>query len=53
MLIIPDAGHMLYNLPYVHRVHWDFFVKNLRHEEPPVSYVVGGPPPAPGAPVVP
>jgi dipeptidyl aminopeptidase/acylaminoacyl peptidase len=44
MLIIPDAGHMLYNMPYVHRVMWDYFVRNLRHEEPPASYVLGGPP---------
>ncbi len=26
---------------------WDYFVRHLRHEEPPAEYVVGGPPPAP------
>ena len=44
MLIVPDAGHMMYLLPYVHRVHWDYFVRHLRKEEPPSDYVVGGPP---------
>lgn len=44
MLMIPDQGHMLYFMPYVHRVMWDYFVRNLRHEEPPVDYVLGGPP---------
>ncbi|MEP6494259.1 MAG: DPP IV N-terminal domain-containing protein [bacterium] len=47
MLIVPDAGHMMYYLPYVHRVQWDYFVRHLRHEEPPSDYVVGGPPPPP------
>ena len=48
MLIVPDAGHMMYYLPYVHRVHWDYFVRNLRHEEPPADYVIKGPPRPPG-----
>ncbi len=45
MLIIPDANHRVYLLPYVHRVHWDYFVRHLRHEEPPADYVVRGAPP--------
>lgn len=44
MMIVPDAGHMMYFLPYVHRMHWDYFVRHLRHEEPPAQYIVGGPP---------
>ncbi len=44
MLLIPDANHRMYLLPYVHRVHWDYFVRHLRHEEPPADYVVRGPP---------
>jgi hypothetical protein len=47
MLIVPDAGHMMYFIPYVHRVHWDYFVRNLLHEEPPADYVIKGPPPQP------
>jgi len=47
MLIVPDAGHMMYYIPYVHRVHWDYFVRNLRHEEPPADYVIKGPPAPP------
>ena len=35
---------MMYCLPCVHRVHWDSFVRNLRHEEPPADYVIKGPP---------
>ena len=45
MLIVPDANHRMYLLPYVHRVQWDYFVRHLRHEEPPADYIVGGPPP--------
>jgi dipeptidyl aminopeptidase/acylaminoacyl peptidase len=44
MLILPDKGHMLYYEPYVHRVMWDYFVRNLRHEEPPSDFIVHGPP---------
>lgn len=44
MMIIPDAGHMMYFMPYVHRLHWDYFVRHLRGEEPPAQYIVGGPP---------
>lgn len=44
MLILPDKGHMLYNEPYVHRVMWDYFVRNLRHEEPPADFILHGPP---------
>ena len=40
MLIIPDAAHQLYLLPYVHRVHWDFFVRNLLGVEPPNEYLI-------------
>jgi dipeptidyl aminopeptidase/acylaminoacyl peptidase len=44
MLIIPDEGHMVYQNPYVHRVHWDYFVRHLRNEEPPADFVIQGPP---------
>jgi dipeptidyl aminopeptidase/acylaminoacyl peptidase len=44
MMIIPDGGHMMYFMPYVHRLHWDYFVRHLRGEEPPSQYVIAGPP---------
>jgi dipeptidyl-peptidase 4 len=44
MLIIPDGGHMLYEMPYVHRVMWDYFVRHLLKQEPPVDYKLAGPP---------
>lgn len=44
MMIIPDGGHMLYSMPYVHRLHWDYFVRHLKGEEPPAQYIIGGPP---------
>ena len=44
MMIIPDEGHMVYENPYVHRLHWDYFVRHLRGEEPPAQYVLSRPP---------
>jgi dipeptidyl-peptidase-4 len=44
MMIIPDEGHMVYDNPYVHRMHWDYFVRHLRGEEPPAHYVLSRPP---------
>ena len=37
MLIVPDAGHMMYYLPYVHRVHWD-----LLRAQPAARGAAGG-----------
>ena len=36
LLIVPDSGHALPS--YAMRRSWDYFVKNLRGEEPPAQY---------------
>ena len=35
MLIVPNAGHMLINLPYVRRRAYDHFVRHMLGQQPP------------------
>jgi hypothetical protein len=41
MLIVPNAGHdVLITNAYVQRRVWDYFVRNLRGEDPPRRFAV-------------
>ena len=47
LLIVPNIDHGLTQEPYVIRRSWDFFVRNLRGEEPPAGYELRKPDPTP------
>jgi dipeptidyl aminopeptidase/acylaminoacyl peptidase len=47
LLIVPNLDHGLTQEPYVIRRSWDFFVRNLRGEEPPAAYELRKPDPTP------
>jgi len=47
LLIVPNLDHGLTQEPYVIRRSWDFFVRNLRGEEPPAGYELRKPDPTP------
>lgn len=47
LLIVPNLDHGLTQEPYVIRRSWDFFVRNLRGEEPPAGYDLKKPDPTP------
>ncbi len=39
-MIIPNAGHLLFESPYFVRKRWDFFVRHLLGVEPPQDYAI-------------
>lgn len=43
LLIIPNQPHSSDHNPYFVRRRWDYFVRHLRGEEPPVGYAIQGP----------
>lgn len=45
LLMVPDANHDMTQHPYVIRRTWDYFVRHLRGEEPPVDYRITPPTP--------
>jgi dipeptidyl aminopeptidase/acylaminoacyl peptidase len=44
MLVYPNRNHRYGREPYVIRRTWDYFVKHLLGEEPPVGYRLEDPP---------
>jgi dipeptidyl aminopeptidase/acylaminoacyl peptidase len=43
LLIIPNQPHASDHNPYFVRRRWDYFVRHLRGEDPPVGYAIRGP----------
>jgi dipeptidyl aminopeptidase/acylaminoacyl peptidase len=41
LLLLPNRRHGFYSEPYMMRRRWDYFVKNLKHVDPPKEYVFG------------
>ncbi|MNL20681.1 hypothetical protein D3C87_1419390 [compost metagenome] len=39
-LMVPNADHFLDSVPYYQRRRWDFFVRELLHENPPEAYLM-------------
>ncbi len=39
--LLPNRRHGFYSEPYMMRRRWDYFVKNLKHVNPPEEYVFG------------
>src|SRR5262249_18726838 len=44
VFVYPNRNHGYAAEPYVIRQTWDYFVKNLRGEEPPADFVLRPPP---------
>jgi len=44
LLLIPNANHGAFTLPYFTRKKWDYFVRNLLGAEPPSGYEITQPP---------
>jgi len=40
LLIMPNANHDGFLMPYFIRRKWDYFVRNLLGEEPPIGYEI-------------
>ena len=41
MIMLPNRGHGYYSEPFMMRKRWDYFVKHLKHIDPPKEYTFG------------
>ena len=41
MIMLPNRGHGYYSEPFMMRKRWDYFVKHLKHTDPPKEFEFG------------